>query len=135
MALQMRARNQVQGQKAEASEPALSPEVKQLTEKCETIYDLFVSSMCLQITSTEQGQRVMDAVIQQAIQQIRLYRLEFLSNQELATSLQSETRKGKVVALKNHQEMFRVKSLIRMLNDCSGFAANEQSNSQIIQTI
>ena len=50
--------------------------------------------------------------------------------------MQSETRKGRPVILKNHHEMFRVKSLIRMLNDCSGFAANsESSQTQIIQTI
>ena len=64
MALQMRARNQAQAQKTDGMAPPISTEVKQLTERCETIYELFVSAMCLQITSTEQGQRVMAAVVE-----------------------------------------------------------------------
>ena len=64
MALQMRARNQAHGQKTDRDAEPVRADVKQLTEKCETIYELFVSAMCLQITQTEQGQRVMDAVIE-----------------------------------------------------------------------
>ena len=59
---------------------ATPPQVKQLVEKCETIYDLFVHSMCFFMTQTDQGDQVVKSAIEQAIQQIKQYRLEYLAN-------------------------------------------------------
>lgn len=69
MALQMRGRNQAQGQnKADgAAQQATSPQVKQLVEKCDTIYDLFVHSISFFLTQTEQGQQAVKSAIEQAI--------------------------------------------------------------------
>jgi len=79
----------------------------------------------------------MELVIDEALCQVQLFRLEFLSNTQLAESLKSESRSGKAVVLKNQQQMYRVKSLVRMLNDCAGSSADaESSKSQVIkQTI